>query len=163
VFSSWRWPGLHRPSKSISIHQQPAHDVVHLRRCRNADRLPHQAVDAGASRHMRPLDCLGTAWTDGGLCWIKMTRGRAPLIGIGGRQTKGITQRCELEAYLILTAAKDLRSHRSRLMSTGMPEPTGGGCAANTRPHVVHLGFTCSLPVDGHLVRMQRAQPCGVD
>jgi hypothetical protein len=58
---------------------------------------------------MRTLDFLGTAFTDGVLFWIKMTRVRAPLIGIVVRQTKGIKQRFELEEYLILTAAKDIR------------------------------------------------------
>ena len=39
---------LHRPSKGISIDKQADDDVVHLRRFRKADRLPHQAFDAGA-------------------------------------------------------------------------------------------------------------------
>jgi hypothetical protein len=39
VFQKWRWPFLHRPPKGIAVDKQANHDVMHLRRFREADRL----------------------------------------------------------------------------------------------------------------------------
>src|SRR5688572_16354047 len=99
---------------------------------------------------MLALDFLCTAFTDGVLFWIKMTRVGAPLIGVVMRQSEGIKQRSELEKHLILTAPKDISQYGSRVMLNGMPEPAWVAFAAHVGPHFVHLGFTCSLNVDGH-------------
>jgi hypothetical protein len=46
VFQKWRWPCLHRPSKSITVDKQANDNVVHLYRFRKANGLAHQAFHA---------------------------------------------------------------------------------------------------------------------
>ena len=85
---------------------------------------------------MLALDFLRAAFADGVLFGVKMTRVRAPLIGVVVRQTEGIEQRFELEKHLIFPAAKDIRQHLSRLMINGMPEPARVAFAAARNDHI---------------------------
>ncbi len=91
-----------------------------------------------------------------------MTRVRAPLLGGIVRQTEGLQQRVAREKNLILTADKDIRSHLSRLMINGLPEPTRVVFVADKRPPLLHLGFAGALNVHGHFLRVQCAQQRGV-
>ena len=77
VFSMWRWPCLHRPSKRIAVHKQANDDIVHLRRFREADCLADEAFDARPERQMFPLDFLGVP-----LAWTMHFRIEMPGVGI---------------------------------------------------------------------------------
>ncbi len=147
---------LHRPSKGISIHKQAEHEVVHLRRFREADGLAHQTFDACPKRQMFALDFLRGAFAGGGLFRGKMTRVRPPHIGIIVREAKGFQERLEFEEDRIFAAPKAIRQNRSCTVINGMPEPTGVGFVADVRPHCVHLRFARSLYAHSHLVWVQR-------
>ena len=105
---------------------------------------------------MLTLDFLCEAFAGGVLFQVKVAGVRAPLIGGVVGQAERLSQRFALEEHLVFPAAKDIRSHLSRLMIDGMPEPTWGGFAAHKRPHFVHLGFASALNIHGHLVGIQR-------
>ena len=111
---------------------------------------------------MLPLDFLGVAFACSMLFRVKVTRVRAPMIGIIMREPKGLQQRLELDKDGVLATTKDLRQDRSRVMVNGMPEPAWVAFVADKRPHLIHLRFASSLNVYGNLLRVQRAQQRGV-
>ncbi len=100
---------LHRPSKGISIHKQVDHDVVHLRRFREADGLANQAFDACPKRQVFALDFLRGAFAGGVRFRVKMTRVRPLLIGIVVGEAQGFQECFACEEHLIFAAPKDIR------------------------------------------------------
>lgn len=122
---------LHHPPKGIAVHKQADHEVVHLRRFREANGLANQTFDACPQRQMFALDFLRVAFAGGVLFRVKMTRVRPSRIGIIVREAKGFQEHFEFEEDLICAAPKDIRQNRSRTVINGMPEPTGVGFVAD--------------------------------
>jgi hypothetical protein len=128
-----------RPSKFISVDEQPNHEIVHVLRLGEAQRAAYQALDPGPQLDMFALNFLGVFLADLMLLGIEMPLIGPPTIGGKLRDAKRCPQLLKLQEDVILSPAEHIGPDLPRLRINGVPPPAWVRFAAYVTPHVVQL------------------------
>lgn len=104
-----------------------------------ADCTTYQACDARPQPDMLALDLLGVVFANRVLLRCTMTLESAPAIRIRVRDAKRLSQRFALQKNLVLTSAKYVPQHCSRVMINRMPQPAWIRFARDKAPHFIEF------------------------
>jgi hypothetical protein len=152
-----------RQAKFVAIDKQANDDIVHLHGFGKANGLACQTLDARAQRQMLPFNLLGLAFTRGVDCGLQLTLISSPVICQESRDPKGFQQGFQLQKHVILTPAKDIRSHGTRPVINRMPEPALLLLLPHKAPHFINFRFVYPTDRDFHVAGVQPVQEERVD
>ena len=79
---------------------------------------------------------------------IEMPSVRAPIIGVIARDAKRLEQPFELQKYVVLTPAKHIRQHLTRVVINRVPEPRPRSLGDVPLPPWVQALLVQRLPAD---------------
>src|SRR3712207_6202175 len=89
---------------------------------------------------MLPFDLLRVPFARVVDFWPQMSRVSTPIIRVESPDPKRLQQRFQLQKYLVLAPAKDIRQDRAGPVIDGMPEPPLLPLLPHKAPHFIDFG-----------------------
>jgi hypothetical protein len=131
--------GSYREAKLIAIDKEANDNIGQRDGFGKAKRFAREPLDPRAQRQMLPFHLLRVAFARRRSVGSQMPGVRPPVIGEEAVNPEGCQQGLELEEYLILAPATDIRQHLAGPMLKGLPQPAGLLLAADRAPPLVDL------------------------
>src|ERR687895_1247225 len=103
---------------------------------------------------MLPFDLLRVPFARVVDFWPQMSRVRTPIIRVKSPDAKRLQQRFQLQTYLVLAPAKDIRQDRAGPVIDGMPEPPLLLLLPHKAPHFIDFGVIDPTNDDVHAARV---------